>query len=112
MIPTGGVLHYQLESLFKVQVMSKGSKIVPVRIPDEMLAEMESAVASQNFHTKGEPLTVSGWIRQCVERELRDRRRKRRNRMNRAFANAQVDYFKMEAEAASDPKTESEVNNE
>jgi len=58
--------------------MSRGSKIVPVRIPDEMLAEVQEAVDSQNFHTKGVPLRVSEWIRKCIEVKLKHLKRSRK----------------------------------
>ena len=55
--------------------MSKGSKVVPVRIPDELLAEIESAIESANYHTKGEIYTVSSWIRKQLEMKLHNLRR-------------------------------------
>jgi len=66
--------------------MSKGSKIVPVRLPDELLSEMMAAVASQNFHTKGEPLTVSGWIRKQIEMKLHNLKRTKKYRRDLAAA--------------------------
>lgn len=60
--------------------MSRGSKIVPVRIPDELLDEVEVAVSSQNYHTKGEPHTLSGWIRKCIAEKLAHLKRSNKKR--------------------------------
>lgn len=65
-----GVLHLDVTIPSEGQVMSKGSKIVPVRIPDELLDQIEAAIQSANFHTKGEIYTVSSWIRKQLEMKL------------------------------------------
>jgi hypothetical protein len=49
----------------------RGSKIVPVRIPDETLARIEVIVARSVLHSGKEPYTVSSWIKKCIAEELR-----------------------------------------
>lgn len=50
--------------------MSKGSKIVPVRISDELYGEMLAAMDSRNNKTQEEPHTVSDFIRYCIRTKL------------------------------------------
>lgn len=50
--------------------MAKGSQVVFVRFPPELLAEMETAVGRANQHVTGEPYTVSSWVRACVKEKL------------------------------------------
>lgn len=58
--------------------MSKGSKIIPVRIPDELLTDLENAVKSANSTRREMPYTVSAWIRKCVEEKLAHLKRSRK----------------------------------
>ena len=48
----------------------RGSKIINVRIPDETLAEIEAIVGRSVLHAKGEPYTVSSWIKKCIAEKL------------------------------------------
>lgn len=50
--------------------MSKGSKIVPVRISDDLYQAMESAIDSRNKATQEEPFNVSDFIRYCIRYKL------------------------------------------
>jgi len=50
--------------------MSKGSKVVPLRISQELLDEIARSVESANYHTKGELYTTSSWIRKCIQEKL------------------------------------------
>lgn len=58
--------------------MSKGSQVIPVRIPKELLTEIEQAIQSANLTTGLEPYTVSSWIRKCVAEKLAHLKRSRR----------------------------------
>jgi len=59
--------------------MSKGSKIVPVRFPDQMLLEMVKALDSRNLTTRDEQIELSEWIRRCVKDKLGHLRRSRQH---------------------------------
>lgn len=50
--------------------MAKVSKIVPVRIPVEMLNEMALTIKSRNKNTQEEPWLVSDFIRHCIRVKL------------------------------------------
>ena len=65
--------------------MSKGSKIVPVRIPDRLFAELVAALKSQNYHTREEPLTLSGWVRKCVIDKLNHLERGKKRKKKQSF---------------------------
>lgn len=55
----------------------RGSKIVPVRIDDATLTQIESIVARSVLHSKAEPYTVSSWIKTLIQRELNSLERRR-----------------------------------
>jgi len=59
---------------------SKGSKIVPVRIPQEMLDEMQEMIASRNFNAPGEPWDVAKFIRKAVAEKIAHMKRSRKGR--------------------------------
>jgi hypothetical protein len=50
--------------------MSKGSKIIQVRFPPSLFNKVLEAVDSANKNRKGEPYTMSDWIRKCVAEKL------------------------------------------
>jgi len=50
--------------------MYKGSKIVPVRIPARLLADVEAAIASANRKRFQEPYTMSSWLIDCIRDRL------------------------------------------
>ncbi len=58
--------------------MSKGNKIVPLRIPPDMLAEVEERIARRNDATAAEIWTLSGYIRHCIASDLAHARRSRK----------------------------------
>lgn len=51
--------------------MSAGSKIVPVRIPESLAAEMMWNLSARNNTTSREPWTLSDWIRHAIESECK-----------------------------------------
>lgn len=57
--------------------MSKGSKIVPVRIDDDMFAEMVEAMESRNRQSREEPYKMSAFIRYCIRTKLEHMKRGR-----------------------------------
>lgn len=60
--------------------MSKGSKIVQVRVPDDLLKRIEEHVSSLQLNARGEPPTVSSYIRKAIEEKLAHRERSRKKR--------------------------------
>jgi len=50
--------------------MSKGSRIVPVRIPDDLFVRMLCQIEATNERRKQEPFDVSSFIRQALEDKL------------------------------------------
>ncbi len=50
--------------------MAKGSRIVPVRIEDDMYASMEKLIASRNKNTQEEPWSMSSFIRYCIRAKM------------------------------------------
>lgn len=58
--------------------MSKGSKIVPVRIPDELYELMQHAIICINERRREEPYDVSSFIRMCIRHKLDHRIRSKR----------------------------------
>jgi len=70
-----GVLHYGSDEQKKGSTMSKGSKIVPVRVQESLHKEIVSAVESANLFTRGELYTVSSWIRHQIVVKLKHLKR-------------------------------------
>ncbi len=58
----------------------RGSKIVPVRIDDVTLSQIETIVARSVTHAKEEPYTVSSWIKKCIQEKLDHLERARKPR--------------------------------
>jgi len=50
--------------------MSKGSKVVPVRIPDELYIRMIAQIDKTNERRKEEEFDVSSFIRKAIEDKL------------------------------------------
>lgn len=50
--------------------MSKGSPIVQVRVPADLLEEINNSIASCNENRQGEPYTLSSWILTAVHERL------------------------------------------
>lgn len=63
--------------------MSKGSPMVPIRIPAELFQRIEAQIALTNVFARDEEYTVSSWLRKAAEEKLakmiRSRRRKSKN---------------------------------
>lgn len=60
--------------------MSKGSKIVPIRIPEDLLEQILVRIASANVQRSEEPYTMSSWIIKCIRDRLDHNTRSRRKR--------------------------------
>lgn len=60
--------------------MSKGSRIVPVRVPRDLEIRIAAAIASANQSTKEEPYTLSEWIRKAVVEKLDHLERSKRKK--------------------------------
>lgn len=63
--------------------MSAGSKVIVVRIPDALLAEMHECIDGRNERTASEPWDVSAFVRLVIREALDKRRRSRRPRRKR-----------------------------
>jgi len=63
--------------------MSKGSRIIAIRIPDEMFAEIVNAYESANEHKYCMPYGVTTWIRKACQEKL-DHLRRSKNRKTAA----------------------------
>jgi len=48
----------------------RGSKIVPVRIDDALLSEIQAITARSVLHSPQEPYTVSSWIKKAITEKL------------------------------------------
>lgn len=64
--------------------MSRGNKIVPLRLSAETLAAMEARIERRNASTREEPWTVSDYIRHCIARDLAHIERGKKSRKPRA----------------------------
>ncbi len=62
----------------EVMTVSAGSKIVPVRIPPELLRRIEIQILQRNIHTAEEPWVMSDFIKISIERNLRKMERSRK----------------------------------
>lgn len=60
--------------------MSRGSKVVHVRLDDARLKAVQSAIDSANHHTRDVPYDLSAWIRQAIDDKLAHLVRSRRPR--------------------------------
>lgn len=63
--------------------MAKGTPVVPVRISDEMMMEVEEAIRSRNAVAFDAPWTVSDFIRKAIREKLSHMERSRRSRVRR-----------------------------
>lgn len=57
--------------------MSQGSKIVPVRIPADLLKAVEADLRSCNAYLPDCPYTVSDWVRKAIAERLAKHARSR-----------------------------------
>ena len=60
--------------------MSKGSRIVPVRVPDELLVRLSAAVERSARTRFDGPWSVSEFVRSAIEDKLQHMERSRRSR--------------------------------
>jgi len=67
--------------------MSKGSKIVPVRIPAKLLGQIYTLIAQRNLKSKEEPWTTSAFVL-CAIREKLDHSQRSRGRRRRSPASS------------------------
>lgn len=58
--------------------MSRGSRIVKVRVPENLLAWIEETIAGRNQRTRKEPWTMSDFLREAVAEKLKHMSRSRR----------------------------------
>lgn len=57
--------------------MSKGSPITLVRLPTDLIAEIELTIARRNVHTRREPWDTSKFIRDAIREKIRKMERSR-----------------------------------
>lgn len=59
---------------------SKGSKVLQVRVPPDLLAAVELQIQQRNIFTREAPWNISDWIRCAMEEKLKKMERSRRSR--------------------------------
>lgn len=64
--------------------MSAGSRIVPVRIPEDLELAILDCIAGRNLRSPNEPWTMSEFIRQAITEKLCHMERSRSRRRIRA----------------------------
>lgn len=69
--------------------MSKGSPVITLRIPQDMLDEMDSAIGSANWHSKIEPYRRASWIKAAIKQKLDHIKRSKKGKIN-APANSAI----------------------
>ena len=69
--------------------MSKGSKIVNVRVSDELYGEMLAAMDSRNNHTSEQPWNISDFIRYSIRVKLAHIARSKSNGRHKSKAKKQ-----------------------
>ena len=57
-----------------------GSKIVPVRIPDALLVEIQAAMSRVEYTREDGPHTMASWIREAIQAKLGTQRRAKAQR--------------------------------
>jgi len=60
--------------------MAKGTPVVPVRISDAKMLEVEAAIRGRNNYAFDTPWTVSDFIRKAIDEKLAHMARSRRSR--------------------------------
>jgi len=79
--------------------MSKGSRIVNVRINDELYMRMFKQIEGTNETRKGEPFDVSGFIRQAIEDKLAHNKRSRCWRKSRGLGKCPIEDCSVDSHA-------------
>lgn len=67
--------------------MSKGSQIVPIRVPADLMAAMTIAIDRRNAVAAGEPWTRTGFIVTAIREKLAKMERSRGGRRRPGGAN-------------------------
>lgn len=57
--------------------MSKGSKIVPIRIPDELMKSIGEELKSRKDAGALRPISFSAWVRQAIKEKIAHAKRSR-----------------------------------
>jgi hypothetical protein len=78
------------------QQMSKGSKVVPIRFPTDLLAEVMAAIASRNEWTYEEPNSLGEWIRDACRERLNKLKRGRRKKGPQTFTDQDAEMLDIE----------------
>lgn len=60
--------------------MSKGSKVVPVRIPNDLMEEIRRALNERKDARTMKPINFSTWVRQAIREKIAHARRSRARR--------------------------------
>lgn len=68
--------------------MSKGSPIIPIRIPAEVLASMDLTIVQRNTYTHNEPWSRSSFIISAIKDKIA---KMERSRSGRAHKSRKVD---------------------
>lgn len=55
--------------------MSRGTRAIVIRVPDELVAQVVEMLASRNARTADVPWTFSDWVRQAIHDKLAHYRR-------------------------------------
>lgn len=51
--------------------MSKGSRIITLRLPPELEARVMETIESNNRHRREEEWTITSWVIDCIREKLR-----------------------------------------
>ena len=62
--------------------MSKGTTIYTMRIPDELIAQVEGTMSRLNHYRRDEPLTRSAFFLAAIREKLHKMERSRRSKKN------------------------------
>jgi len=60
--------------------MSKGTPFVSVRVPDDLLQQIEQEIARTNQNTRNAPFTRSSWILVAIREKLAHAKRSRQKK--------------------------------
>lgn len=60
--------------------MSRGTRITPLRLSDELLERIQAAIDSNNARRGNKPYNVTSWIRMAIEERLDKLERGRKGR--------------------------------
>jgi Arc/MetJ-type ribon-helix-helix transcriptional regulator len=66
--------------------MSKGNRVIKVRVSPELIALIERQIQQRNYHSREAPWVISDWIRVAMIEKLDKMRRSRRSRDRRVHS--------------------------